>query len=433
MASDGRGLAVANATAEAIGAADRYARELLSLGTETASIISAANAAPECPLLQAYAASTFLYTQSIAQGAGAAPFLARADVHLGEVTERERIFIDSVRAGLSGDFQRALAGYEEIASRWPRDIVAAKLAEFHFFETGEVIRQLRLMRRAAEANQDVSHVLAMYAFALELNEMRDEAEHVVRRALEIDPLTMWAQHCLAHVWSGQSRVDEGIAGMHRFAPTWEKFSHYTVAHNSFHLATLHLDNREFDAVRDLYRAKIWGFEPGAVVEQTDAILLLWYTELAGGKVESEWREIAPHLRRRVLEQVFPFLNVIHIYALARAGERETVADAISAMERHADVQVGRLRKVWREIGLPLARGCVAFAYGDYDGAAALLAPILPEVALGGGSDEQRGVFIQSHIVALVRSGNRESARAAIDQYIAGRPVTPLEEHWKSQA
>ena len=82
--------------------------------------------------------------------------------------------------------------------------------------------------------------------------------------------------------------------------------------------------------------------------------------------------------------------------------------------------------------MPLARGCVAFAYGDWDFAAATLAPILPEVACAGGSDEQRGVFIQSHIVSLIRGKSSDSARNAIDSYIAGRPVTALERHWLSE-
>ncbi|HUA34138.1 MAG TPA: hypothetical protein VMA09_11070 [Candidatus Binataceae bacterium] len=432
MNRDERGLAVTNGSGDAVRAINNYAREVVSLGTKVGDVIGAANAAPECPLLQAYAASSYLYTQSLRQGAGAEPYLTRAEARLGEVSERERIIIQSVRAGLGGDFQRALSGYEQIASRWPADMVAAKLAEFHCFETGETDRQLKVMRKAAEANPSNSHVLAMYAFALELSEMRDEAERVARRALEIDPLTMWAQHCLAHVFSGESRVEEGIAALHGFAPTWERFSHYTVAHNSFHLGALLLDNRDFDHVRELYRVKIWGFDRDAIVELTDSILMLWYIELAGGRVEEEWREIAPHLRERVSEHVFPFLKTIFLYALARAGEREVVADALDSMQRHADAQTGGLRKVWKEIGMPLARGCVAFAYGDWDFAAATLAPILPEVACAGGSDEQRGVFIQSHIVSLIRGKSSDSARNAIDSYIAGRPVTALERHWLSE-
>ena len=92
-------------------------------------------------------------------------------------------------------------------------MVAAKIAEFHFFETGLVDRQLELMRKAAAANPEVSHVLAMHAFALELNAERERADEVAQAALAIDPDTMWAQHCRAHVFAGQSRIAEGIAAM----------------------------------------------------------------------------------------------------------------------------------------------------------------------------------------------------------------------------
>jgi tetratricopeptide (TPR) repeat protein len=427
-----RGIEVTNASDEAISALNSYVRELLSLGDGAEAIVAAANAMPECPMLQACAASTFLYTQSLAQARGAAPYLARAESRLDGTTEHERILIASIRAGLAGDFERALQGYEQIIEQWPRDTVAAKLAEFHFFETGAADRQLRLMSKAADANPDVSHVLAMHAFALELNQRRAEAERVANAALEIDPLTMWAQHCLAHVWSGDSRVDEGIAAMRKFAPTWKQFGHYTVAHNSFHLGALLLDNRDFDPVRALFRENIWGFERNAVVELTDAILLLWYIELAGGRLDSEWREIAPHASRRAREHVFPFLKAIFLFALARAGERATVAEEIARLKEHADAQSAGQKKVWKEIGVPLVEGSVAFAYGEYDRAAAALGPILPEVACAGGSDEQRGVFIQSHLVSLVKGDHRERAHRAIEDYIAGRPVTPLERYWLAE-
>ena len=63
-----------------------------------------------------------------------------------------------------------------------------------------------------------------------------------------------------------------------------------------------------------------GGQPQAVVEHTDAILMLWYVELAGGECGSAWREIAPHIRAKAHEQVFPFLTTIYLYALERAGK-----------------------------------------------------------------------------------------------------------------
>jgi tetratricopeptide (TPR) repeat protein len=410
MKLDHRGLQVTTDSDAAIGAIDHYANELLALGADTASVQAAADANPDCAMLQALTASTFLYSQTTVAAKDAAPYLARAENRLADLTEREQTFIAAVKAGCAGDVERALALYEAIAERWPRDMVAAKLAEFHFFETGLARRQLELMSKAAAASPDVSHVLAMHAFALELSGDRERADEVAQHALQLDPLTMWAQHCRAHVFAGQARIAEGIAAMEAYAPSWQKFSHYVVGHNWFHLATLYLADLRFGAVSDAYRKYVWGYTPDAVVEQTDSILLLWYVELAGGTVDREWREIAPHIRANAHDHLFPFLNCIYLYALARAGESSETARALSAMEQFADRQSGGLAHVWKTVGVPLARGCVAYAERDFDRAAALLGPILSDVPCVGGSDEQRGVFDESFLVSLIGSGRKAEAR-----------------------
>jgi tetratricopeptide (TPR) repeat protein len=429
MKSDRRGLAVTTDSDKAIVAIDHYAHELLALGSDTAAVQSAAESNPDCAMLQAYCASTFLYSQTTADARLALPYLARAEGRLSDLTEREQLFIGAVKAGCTGDFERALALYEQIIEHWPRDMVAAKLAEFHFFETGLAARQLALTRKAAAASPDVSHVLAMHAFALELNGERDHADEVARAALAFDPYTMWAQHCRAHVFAGQARIADGITAMEQYAPSWQRFSHYTVAHNWFHLATLYLANLRFDDVRDAYRKYIWGCSPDAVVEHTDSILLLWYLELAGGRVDDEWRTIAPHIRANAHDHLFPFLNCIYLYALTRAGETGEAASALASMQRHATKQSGPLAHVWNDIGVPLARASIAFASGDYDRASSLLQPVLADSALGGGSDEQRGVFDESRLVSLIRSNRKDEARSVLAARTAGRSLTPLERRW----
>src|SRR5271166_1549454 len=137
MTRDARGLEVSGASQQAIAALDRFAHDLVSLGGDPTAVRLAAKAEPECALLQAYTAALCASAQSTAEAAKAWPLIARAREHFGDLTERERLFIEAVAAGCDGDFQRALSNYEQIAERWPADVVAAKLAEFHFFETGE--------------------------------------------------------------------------------------------------------------------------------------------------------------------------------------------------------------------------------------------------------------------------------------------------------
>ncbi|HUY27925.1 MAG TPA: hypothetical protein VMV27_10940 [Candidatus Binataceae bacterium] len=433
MKTDFRGLPVTTGSDDAVAAIDRYADAAIALKPGMDAIVAAAGAHRDCAMVQACAASLFALSQSTAQSRHALPYLARARERIDDLTERERIFIDAAGAGCEGDFTRALELYEQIAARWPRDLLAAKIAEFHFFETGLADRQLRFMERIAPANPDSPQAQAMLAFALELNAMRSRAEEVARAALEQDPLTMWAQHCLAHVWAGDARIAEGIEAMQRYAPTWRRFGQYIQSHNTFHLATFYRAELDFARVLDAYRRRVWGFQPDAVVEHTDAILLLWYIELAGGEVGPRWREIAPHVRAKAHEQVFPFLTSIYLFALERAGESAEVDRALDETRRHAERQSGNAARVWGQVGLAQARGCVAYARGEYDRAAALLAPILPEIAIGGGSDEQRGVFLESRLMSLIKAGRKDEASQALAAYIGARPVTKLDRRWLEMA
>lgn len=433
LRTDLRGLSVTANSDEAVAAIDRYTDAAITLKPGMDAIVAAADAHRGCAMLQACAASLFALSQSTGQARRGNQYLARARERIGDLTERERIFIDAVGAGCEGDFLRAIELYEQIAQRWPRDLLAAKIAEFHFFETGLAARQLTFMEKIAPANRDSSHAQAMLAFAYELNAMRPRAEELALQALEQDSLTMWAQHCLAHVFAGDSRVAEGVAALERYAPTWDRFGQYIQSHNTFHLATLYRTELDFARVLDAYRRHIWGFQPDAVVEHTDAILLLWYVELAGGNVGGRWREIAPHVRARAHEQVFPFLNSIYLFALERAGESAEVDRALDEMRRYAERLSGDAARVWNEVGMAEARGCVAYARGEFDRAADLLGAILPEIAICGGSDEQRGVFHESHFMSLIKAGRKREAAAALTAYTGASPVTKLDRRWFEMA
>ena len=430
---DAMGLEVSNGSDRAISAINQFAHDLVSLGGDPLAVVAAAEMEPECAMLQAYAALPQVYSQSSAEADKGRPLIARAREHIADLTEREQLFINAVAAGCDGDFERALSLYEKIAARWPTDAVAAKVAEFHFFETGEASRQLRFMSGIEEANRDMPHVQAMYAFALELDGQRGRAESVAKRALELDRNTMWAQHCLAHVYSGDFRVDEGIESMERWAPGWSSFGQYIRAHNWFHLGALYLANLDYDRALEAYQRHIWGFTPDLVVEQTDAILLLWYLELAGKSIEpAAWKALAQHVERGAFEHVFPFLNAIYIYALGRAGETRTAHRAVAQLERFAQAQSGAAQRVWLKVGLAQTQASLAFAEGDWVRAARLFEPILPDIACGGGSDEQRGVFSQSYLMSLIRSGERRRAAGLLRESIGSRAPVPLEQHWLAQ-
>lgn len=427
---DTRGLAVSGADSAAAGAIDAFVSELLGNGAGAPAVTEAAEAHPDCPLLQAYAASLYVFAQSPSGAAPGKRWLERARARADAANDREIAFIAAVEAGLDGELETAVDRHEAIATRWPHETVSAKLAEFHLFETGDCRRQRRIMQAFAEANPDDSDVLAMHAFSHELNADADEAERVATKALQLDPDTPWAEHCLAHVYGRRGEFERGIEALSSWAPGWETKSQYIRSHNNFHVASLHLARREFEAPIALLKSRIWGFTPEAVVEHTDAILLLWYLELAGASLaDAPWADIAVHIEANSREHVFPFLSVIYLFALVRAGAAAEAARVAAELERHAEAQTGRAREVWYTVGLGLARATLAYAEGRWDEAAAGFEPLLERSGEGGGSDEQRGVFDQSYLVSLVRAGQFEKARTWLHEKTGSRAPSPLERSW----
>jgi hypothetical protein len=85
--------------------------------------------------------------------------------------------------------------------------------------------------------------------------------------------------------------------------------------------------------------------------------------------------------------------------------------------------------VARELGLPLARGLIAFARGDHDAAADLLYPLRAPLPRWGGSHAQRDVIDLTLLAACTRGGRRAMGHALVNERLLAKPITPLTRHW----
>jgi hypothetical protein len=86
----------------------------------------------------------------------------------------------------------------------------------------------------------------------------------------------------------------------------------------------------------------------------------------------------------------------------------------------------------REAGLPLMRGLLAFARGDFAGACELMHPARAVAQRFGGSHAQRDLIDQTLMAAAARGGSRALGRALINERTMSRPTTPLTRHWIEQ-
>jgi hypothetical protein len=430
MKTDSCGLVITTSAPQVVDGLEQFTADFLRARDAAGVVCALADEHPECALPQAYAAALYLYSQSSQLiRSKARPYLDRAVALRREVSEREAILIDGLNAWANTNQPEAVALFERLAHSWPQDLVSAKIAEFLFYEMPDYPRHLRFMESIASHHVGSAPFGAMHSFALELNGRYADAERVARQALSTEPDMPWAQHTLGHLFLNQGRSAEGLREFVNFAPLWASHGWPTCCHNTWHLALLHLAERQFDQALAICREQMWGHHPDDVFELVDVISLLWRFDLADHPVEGDWSAVASHAQSRAAEQVFPFLNAHLVYALARAGLTAEVEQSLELMGHFAGQQTGPAAHIWKSIGLPLVRGSAAFARREYGRAASLLGPIAADLACVGGSDAQNSLFAQSYATALAKSGQKSTAREFYKHHLGTRPLIALEQSW----
>jgi hypothetical protein len=163
-----------------------------------------------------------------------------------------------------------------------------------------------------------------------------------------------------------------------------------------------------------------------VVEQLDAIALLWRIEMAGTAMDAEWPSIADHVAPRAVETFMPFMNAHYVYALARAGRADALAAALAAVRERSAADDEEGKRVWAPVGHAVVAAAAAFGAGDRARAAALLDPVMPLMTSIGGSDAQDDLFRQTYLRSLQAAGRRADAAAYFKRITASKAATPLD-------
>lgn len=417
MQKDWRGLPVSTDSAATVEAVDRFTAEFLGYGREAGVILPAAAADPGSALAQTLAGTLHLFLENAEAPKLAAPFLAAAAKAAPAATERERAHLAAAEAWARGDTGRAAETYAAIAREHPRDLLAAKFAQYHLFNLGRLDEHLAVAEKAAAANDDVAWAHGMLAFGLEQCHRLAEAERAGRRAVEMTADEPWAHHAVAHVMETQGRLDEGIAWLEGFAPLWQRCNSFMLTHNWWHLALFRIDREELDLALRIYDAQVWGVWKEYSQDQVNAASLLWRLELRGCDVGDRWRDLADHVERRGPEHVEPFLDLHYVYTLARGGRDAALQAFLDSLRRHAATAPAR----WREVAVPAAEGIVAHARGDMRLAFTKLDPLADRWGEIGGSHAQRDLFVQTWLDAALRSGQGASVRRVLQARAAARP------------
>lgn len=352
--------------------------------------------------------------------AKARPHLARAEAALGAANDRERALAGVLSAWVAGDVPAAAARAEAVATAFPRDLAAMKIAQYHYLNMGDSPGILRVALRSAAAMPGNPQVAAMAAFGWEQCHRMAEARGAAEAALAVEPHEPWAHHALAHVNLTEGRIAEGLRVMEAASPSWAGLNSFMHTHNWWHTALFLLSEGRGAEALALYDTHVWGIEPDYSQDQIGAVSLLARLGFAGVDTGGRWQALRPWLETRAEDTASAFLTLQYLYGLARAGS--PVADRLMAAVRERTAAAAPWeREMWETTGLPAAEGVLAAARGNFPLAVRRLSAVLPTLWQVGGSHAQRDLFDQILLDALLQDGRWVAAQQMLERRRATDP------------
>jgi tetratricopeptide (TPR) repeat protein len=358
-------------------------------------------------------------------------------VERGAANDRERGLAVALRALVDGDWARACALFDRVLVAYPRDVIALQTAHLFDFARGDAQNlRNRVSRVLPSWSPDVpgySYVLGMHAFGLEECNQYDEALATARRALELEPADAWAVHAGVHCMEMRGQIDDGIRWLESRRPQWAPENSFAF-HNYWHLALMHLDRGDTARVLDVYDREIYPADANMALILVDAAALLWRLHLLGTDVTSRFTRVADVWQTKLdVERGFYAFNDIHaLLAFTALGREDAIIQVMRDLER-TSVGTTTNAVMAREVGLPVARGIVAFGMERYAQCLAELEPVRDLAHRFGGSHAQRDLLTLTIIEAALRSGRNDLARHYLNEREVHRPGTGLATRMRSRA
>jgi tetratricopeptide (TPR) repeat protein len=349
---------------------------------------------------------------------------AQKAAQAGGATPREAAHVAALAAWVSGDFAGATARWEALTARYPRDILALKLAQYGCFYAGESARMRGVVARALPAWEvsvpGYGFVLGCHAFGLEETGDYASAERAGREAVERNPADIWAAHAVAHVFEMTGHAQEGAAWVDSLEGQWRECNNFAY-HALWHRCLFLLELGARERVLDLYDREVRPESTDDLLDISNAVSLLWRLEQEGVDVGNRWQELAERATAHIGDHLLTFGDVHYAMALAAAGRVEDASRLLGSMARYAAESGETEAAVAREPGLALARAVLAHRRGDFDTVADALAAERAVIRRIGGSHAQRDLFEEMLIDAALRAGRAEQARALLAERLERRP------------
>ncbi|WP_211870060.1 tetratricopeptide repeat protein [Neoroseomonas terrae] len=390
---------------------------------------------PDCVMAHAFRAGIFATTTDKTFDAELQSSLAAAEALAPRANAREGAYIAAARRWADGDLQAATETWAGIAIAHPTDLLAVQFAQLGDFFLGQSQmlrdRVARVMPHWQRGMPGHGYLLGMHAFGLEECADFAGAEAAGREAVAIDPRDGWAAHAVAHVMEMQGRAAEGAAFMQATAPGWSPDSLFAF-HNWWHVALFCIDQGDIAGALRLFDERVSAGGFGQALEAIDGSALLWRLWVLGHDVGERWSQVSPRWTDRIGHGVYAFNDVHAMMAFVGTGDRTAQLAVVETLERAA-VGTGTNAMMSRDVGLPLARGLMAFGQGDYAGAVRHILPARGIANRFGGSHAQRDVLSWTLCEAAIRAGDARMADAMVAERLAAKEGSPVAQGWAVRA
>ena len=336
----------------------------------------------------------------------------------GQISWRERKFIDTLEHYLAGRPTQSIEQLEDILSRHPDDPLAMKLSHAIRFVLGDSAGMRRSIERVLPAygpdHKARGYLLGCQSFALEETGEYDKAEIAGRQALWMAPDDAWGLHAVAHVYDMTCDAAGGIDWLTGREAAWAHCNNFRY-HVWWHKALMHLDLGQIDEVLALYDTQIRADKTDDYRDISNATSLLSRLELNGVNIGDRWEELADISARRTEDGCLIFADLHYLLALVGDNRDDAVAKMMARLHRDAATPTDEIGARMADPGLDAAEGLHAFGDGDYSRAFQHLSQARQAIQLAGGSHAQRDVFERLTIDVGLRAGRLDAAEAILNE------------------
>jgi tetratricopeptide (TPR) repeat protein len=423
MTQDAQGHHLSGATMEAVSTYDQAVRAFNLVHGDSIGLFDAAReAAPDFAM--AYLGKAWVYAVANDPGLMTQATALVETARPLRLNEREQAHLAALSHLVEGARAAAVAVLDRHLMHYPFDLVAHQAAALIDGFLGRFPwvrdRSARALPLWSKDQPGYGTLLAFHGFGSEEAGDYARAEDESRAAAELEPLSFWPHHTVAHVMEMTGRPEDGLGWMTAREALWSTPGHMNQVHIWWHKALFHLELGQYDAALALYDGPMRATQRALALSLTNATALLWRLDMLGADIGERWLEQADLWEHHADGKCLVFADIHAAMAELRSGQVARVERRLEAMQQTAASGV-EAAGLYRTVGIPVVQGLAAFHRGAYAEAVELLLPVRVDLWQIGGSHAQRDVVDWTLTEAAVRAGQRDVALSLAHERLATRP------------